>query len=170
MPEAASAQPARAIAFNVDADALASLRQALPDWEIDAIDGATPDSLAHHWNPGAAQLLVVGASVKPAVTLGLCHFLSFCAEYALDVRAWEANSLRPRACAAATPLLVLVQPDDESFTRAALRAGAHRCLTLPIHPLDVVDVLAPTHAGNHRQKLNFDRAAIDRWRDDGGQG
>lgn len=46
-----SIQTSRAVAFDVEPVALASLRQALPDWEIAAIDGATPESLAHHWNP-----------------------------------------------------------------------------------------------------------------------
>lgn len=164
-----STQPARAVAFDLEGDTLASFRTALPDWKIDAINGATPAYLARRWNPGAAHLLVVGASADPAVTLGLCRFLSFCAEYAIDARAWEAKTMRPRECPFATPLLVLVPPEQKTLAPAALNAGAHHCLVLPIRPQDVVSLLARAFAGNLRNAFNLGQTAIDRWRDDGGQ-
>src|SRR5437867_5469463 len=51
----------KAIAFDVDPDSLTSLRQAIPGWEIEAMNGASTGSLIRDWNPGAADLLVLGA-------------------------------------------------------------------------------------------------------------
>ena len=58
----------KALAFDVDADTLAAVRQALPGWEVEAVAGATPGSLSREWNPGAADLLVVGARDPAAGT------------------------------------------------------------------------------------------------------
>ncbi len=43
----------KVIAFDVDPDSLASLRQAFPECEVEATNGATPGSLEHDWSPGA---------------------------------------------------------------------------------------------------------------------
>jgi hypothetical protein len=45
----------RVIAFDVDPDSLASLRQAFPDWEVQATEGASADSLARNRSPGAVS-------------------------------------------------------------------------------------------------------------------
>jgi DNA-binding response OmpR family regulator len=144
----------RAVAFNVDADSLACLGQAFPDWEIEAVRGATAGSLDHDWDPGAAGLLIVGVHHDVVETLGLCR------------------SLRSQAGRAMTPLLVLVQPAEEALVRAALRAGADSCLVLPIHAKDVVSMVDRMRQGNQpgRHTLNLDHAQnADRWRDDGGE-
>jgi DNA-binding response OmpR family regulator len=144
----------KVIAFDVDPDSLVSLRQAFPEWEIEAINGATTDSLARDWDPGAADLLVVGARDQVAETLGLCR------------------GLRSQAERAHTPLLVLVAPAQEALVRAALKAGAHSCLVLPVHAKELVSVVARARAGNQpgRHTLGLDRAQReDSWRDDGGE-
>jgi hypothetical protein len=51
----------KAIAFDLDAASLLSLREALPGWEVVVVRGATAASLAQEWDPGAAGLLVVKA-------------------------------------------------------------------------------------------------------------
>lgn len=139
-------KPARAVAFDVDAASLASLREALPGWEIDTINGATPDSLADTWDPGAADLLVVNACGNARVTLGLCRFLSFCTGYSTEAREEESETLGPRANRPAfrpdAPLLLLAHPGQENIVGAALEAGAHCCLMLPIHPKLVASLLA----------------------------
>jgi len=49
----------RAVAVDLDAASLLSLREAFPDWVIEAVSGATAASLSQDWNPGAADLLVL---------------------------------------------------------------------------------------------------------------
>jgi hypothetical protein len=61
----------RAFAFDVDAVSLASLREALPRWELVALDGATAASLASAWDPGSVDLLVVGVRAGAADVAGL---------------------------------------------------------------------------------------------------
>lgn len=145
----------RAVAFDLDRASLISLREAFPEWEIEVVKDATTGSLTQDWDPGAADLLVVGAGDHMAETLGLCR------------------GFGSQAGRAFTPLLVLVSPAKEGFVRAALHAGANGCLVLPIHAKEVVSMLARAHEGNHpgRHTLNLDPAQReDRWRDDGGQG
>src|SRR5262249_41044616 len=113
----------KAIAFDVDPDSLASLRQAFPDWEVQAVTGATPESLEREWSPGEAALLVVGVRGQVVETLGLCR------------------GLRSQAGRMRTPLLVLVSSGHEDLVRAALEAGAHSCLVLPVHHLHFVNAL-----------------------------
>lgn len=175
--EGVSSRPSRAVAFDVDAASLASLREALPEWEIDTINGATPASLVHNWDPGAVDLLVVSASGDVKQILGLCRFLSFCTWYSTDSREEVAASLAPReqlpALRPDAPVLVLVPGGREPLVEAALEAGARSCLVLPIHPKEVASMLAHARAGNQpgRHTLSLDQAQIeDRWRDDGGQG
>jgi DNA-binding response OmpR family regulator len=144
----------KAIAFDVDAESLGSLREALTGWEIEVTCRATTGSLDRDWAPGAADLLVVGAREEVADTLGLCR------------------TLRSQAGRAHTPLLVLVPPGQQRLIGAALEAGARRCLLLPIHPKEVTSLLARARAGNQpgRHTLGLDRAqAEDPWQDDGGE-
>jgi DNA-binding response OmpR family regulator len=145
---------ARIVAFDLDTDSLASLRQAFPGHEVEVRDGATPGSLEHEWDPGAADLLVVGAREEASMTLGLCR------------------GLRSQVGGANTPLLALVGPGQEALVRAILSAGAHSCLVLPVHPKDLVNVLSRAQAGNRpgRHTLGLDRAQReDSWRDAGGE-
>jgi DNA-binding response OmpR family regulator len=144
----------KVVALDLDPDSLASLWQAFPEWEIQATKGASAGSLARDWNPGAADLLVVRARDPLAETLGLCR------------------GLRSQAGRAHVPLLVLVPPARESLISAALEAGADSCLVLPVHPKDLVSMVARARAGNRpgRHTLNLDRAQReDQWRDEGGE-
>jgi DNA-binding response OmpR family regulator len=144
----------RAVAFDVDPASLLSLRKAFPDWEIEAVEGATA-SLTQDWNLGAADLLIVGARDDEAATLDLCRGL----------RKQEGRSV--------TPLLVLVPPAQPALVRAVLLAGANNCLVLPIDAKEVASMLVRAQAGNQpgRHTLNLEKAQTeDRWRDDGGQG
>jgi DNA-binding response OmpR family regulator len=144
----------RVVAFDVDPDSLVSLGQALPDWEIQAVHGASPGSLTQDWNPGTADLLVVGAGDGLAETLGLCR------------------ALRSQAGRARTPLLVLVPPARHALVRAALDAGADSCLVVPVHAKELVNRVARAGEGNQpgRHTLGLDRAQErDPWRDDGGE-
>jgi DNA-binding response OmpR family regulator len=145
----------KAIAFDVDPASLASLRQAFPDWEVEAVTGASLASLEREWSPGEAALLVVGVRDRVAEALGLCR------------------GLRGQAGLAGTPLLVLVASPREDLVRAALEAGAHGCLALPVHPKDLVRMVSRAREGNSpgRHTLGLDRAqSKDVWRDDGGEG
>jgi hypothetical protein len=171
-----SSKPSRAVAFDVEAASLASLREALPGWEIDTIDGATPASLAHNWDPGAADLLVVSARNNATETLDLCRFFSFCTRYSTEARGEGAETLSPRenlpALRPDAPLLVLVPPGQETLVGAALEAGACGCLMMPIHAKEVTSMLAHARAGNQpgRHTLDLDRRQeVDPWQEDGGE-
>src|SRR5207247_1549689 len=104
----------KTIAFDVDGGSLLSLRQALPGWEIEAVQGTSADSLTQNWNLGTADLLVVGARADATETLGLCR------------------ALRGQPGKAATPLLVLMPSAQPALVRDVLKAGANSCLILPI--------------------------------------
>jgi hypothetical protein len=68
---------------------------------------------------------------------------------------------------------VLVPSGQGPLVRAALEAGAHSCLLLPIYAKEVASMLVHARAGNQpgRHTLNLEGAQCeDRWRDDGGQG
>jgi len=167
----------RAVAFDLDASSLISLREALPGWEIDTIKGATPTFLAHNWDPAAVDLLVVSAHDNTAETLGLCRFLSFCTGYSTEAQEQAAENLGPRdnlpELRPDAPLLVLVPPGQESLVGAVLETGASSCLVLPIHAKDVASMLVHARVGNQpgRHTLNLDQAQLeDCWRDNGGQG
>jgi DNA-binding response OmpR family regulator len=109
---------------------LASLRRAFPDWEVEAVRRATALSLEEDWNPGPAALLVVGVRDRMAETLALCR------------------GLRCQAGRAHAPLLVLVSSAHEDLARAALGAGVHSCLTVPVHVEELVGVVARARQGN----------------------
>src|SRR5436309_2870951 len=105
----------RIIAFDVDPDSLACLREAFPHCAIDEQEGATGRTLSRDWDPGDAELLVVRAGGNAARTLALCR------------------GLRSQAGRTLTPLLVLVPPEQTALIAAVLKAGAHSCLVLPVH-------------------------------------
>lgn len=145
---------AKIVTYDVDPDSLASLRQAFPGWHIETKDGSSVASLARDWNPGEAELLIVGARERVAETLGLC-------------RGIRSQSGRARAT-----ILVLVSAAQGALVRAALEAGADSCLVLPIHPKELVSAVARARAGNQpgRHTLGLDQAQLeDQWRDDGGE-
>jgi DNA-binding response OmpR family regulator len=144
----------RIVAFDVDADTLECLRQAFPDWQIDPVTGATPESLDRDWDPDTASLLVVGSRADVGEILGLCR------------------GLRSQVGRLRTPLLVLVQPAHEGLVRAALEASANSCLVLPVHPKELVTMVSRALAGNlpGRHTLDLHRPqSEDRWRDEGGE-
>src|SRR5436309_9731012 len=74
----------KAIVFDVDPASLISLREALPDCMIEAVNGATAASLTREWNPGTVDLFVVKAGTDVAQTLELCRFLVTCGVLARD--------------------------------------------------------------------------------------
>jgi DNA-binding response OmpR family regulator len=140
------------VAFDVDADSLASLRQAFPGWRIEAVNGADAGSLERDWDPGAAALLVVGPHEQPAETLGLCR------------------GLRSQAGRAHTPLLVLAPSSQRAFRRAALEAGADSCLALPVQAKDLLRLVARVQAANRAGRPALARGqCVDPWRDEGGE-
>jgi DNA-binding NarL/FixJ family response regulator len=169
----------KAVAFDLDAASLISLREALPEWQIEVVNGATAASLHPHWDPAAADLLVVMARAEVAETLGLCRFLVFRGVFSTDPREEVAKTSglrrsRPdQARQADARVLVLVPAGQEPLVRAALEAGADSCLVLPVHAKEMANMLARVRQGNRpgHHTLNLDRAQCeDRWRDDGGQG
>jgi peptidylprolyl isomerase len=169
---------ARAVAFDVDAASLAALREGLPGWAIDTIDGASAASLSGAWDPCAADLLVVGAAGDPTEALGLCRFLALCSSHPADCRQGLAESPVPRggvpgqAPRSDAPLLVLVPSGQPTLVGAALEAGAASCLTLPVHPKEVAGMLANARAGNRpgRHTLDLEQAQQEnRWQDEGGE-
>jgi DNA-binding NarL/FixJ family response regulator len=169
----------RAIAFDLDAASLLSLREALPAWEIEVVEGATAASIAENWHPGAADFLVVQARAQVEETMALCRFLVFCSDFSTDSREVMANTVvrqgkrQNQARRAHAPLLVLVPSGQEALVRAVLEAGADSCLVLPVHAKRVAKMLARVRQGSWpgRHTLDLDQAqCLDRWRDDGGQG
>jgi DNA-binding response OmpR family regulator len=145
----------RAVAYDLDAASLVSLRKALPDWEIDLASKSTSASLTLDWNPETADLVVIATGNRVAETLGLCR------------------GLRSQVGRAHTPLLVLVAPAQDALVKAVLEAGADSCLALPVHAKEVASMLARARQGDQpgRHTLNLDQAqSEDSWRDEGGQG
>jgi DNA-binding NarL/FixJ family response regulator len=172
-------QQSRAVAFDLDAASLMSLRAALPGWEIKVVNGATAASLHDEWDPAAADFLVVKARKKAAESLRLCRFLVFRGVFSTDFREGRAEAARLRqgrqdqARRADAPLLVLVPSGQEPLVRAALEAGADGCLVMPVHAKEMASMLARVQQGNQpgRHTLNLDQAQCEnRWQDDGGQG
>lgn len=144
----------RAVTFDVDAPSLFSLREAFPQWAVDAADGEIAACLTDA-RPASADLLVIGARADLTQTLGLCR------------------GLRSQAGQAATPILVLVPPDQPTVVAAVLKAGATGCLVLPVHAKEIATMVARAHEGNQpgRHTLSLENAQReDRWRDEGGQG
>jgi hypothetical protein len=163
----------RAVAFDLDAASLVSLRGALPGWAVEVVNGATAASLTRGWDPGAADLLVVRARDEVEETLGLCRFLVFCGVFAADARGEREGcpgppgNRRDEERPAHPPLLVLVPPGQQSLVKAVFAAGADRCLEFPVHTEEVARVL--TRLGQGERRPGLDRGCEDRWQDDGGQ-
>jgi FKBP-type peptidyl-prolyl cis-trans isomerase 2 len=177
IPRAQRPRRSRVVTFDVDSASLASLRDALPEWEIESVNGATPASLSGHWDPSAADLLVVGTRNNASETLGLCRLLSFCTSYSPEARSEGMGTLAPEQSPQRTavwnaPLLVLVPAGHKTLMGAMLEAGAHGCLMLPIHTKEVTSMLASARAGNQpgRHTLNLSRPQEDDpWQEVGGE-
>lgn len=174
----------KAIAFDVDKSSLISLRRALPDSLIEVVNGATAASLGRDWQPGTVELLVVNAHEDAAQTLDLCRFLVSRGVIDKDApmvtgsspalpQTLEQNKSQPNGTSRPhTLLLVLIPPYRKNIVSDLLKAGAHRCLMLPISAKDVAGMMVQSQAGilANRHALDVERAqAEDRWRDDGGQ-
>jgi carbon storage regulator CsrA len=176
-PSTQQPRRSRVVAFDVDAASLTCLRDALPEWEIESVNGATAASLSGHWDPSAADLLVVGTRDNSSETLGLCRLLSFCTSYSPEARIEGMETLvreqsPQRAAIRNAPLLVLVPAGQETLVGAALEAGARGCLMLPIHAKEVASMLAKSRAGNRpgRHTLDLSRPQEnDPWQEDGGE-
>jgi hypothetical protein len=144
----------RAVAFDLDAASLSGLREALPEWEIEVVNGATAASLTHDWNHGAADLLVVQAREELVETLGQCRFLAYCDVFSTASREKVAKTLGlngSRRNPIDAPLLVLVPSGHDHLVKAALEAGADGCLVPPLHAVEVTSMLAhvrPPHWGS----------------------
>lgn len=140
-----------AIVFDLDAESLQSVRQALPEWSI-RVPAPAADPLQEHPNAVEADLLIVGTRLRAAETLRICRNL--------------------RSQSDSIPLVVLVPEAQNPFVAAALAAGADSCLVVPIHPQDLASTLSRALAGNRpgRHTLDLNRAQIeDSWRDEGGE-
>ena len=99
----------RAMAFDVDEASLDCLREALPEWEVAAVRGATAASLVRTWDPARVDLLVVALDERVTEGLALCRFLAFCSPYSGDARQEESTPVTK----ADAPLLVLIPPGHE---------------------------------------------------------
>ena len=171
----------KALAFDLNKASLTALRAALPGWLVEEFVGATSTSLPLGWNPGEVDLLVVDAELAQARKLELCRVLArrgvFTQTTGQESTATAAlgprGSLQSRAQRAHAPLLVLVPPGCQELVDAALAAGAHSCLTLPLNAKEVARMLVHARGGNqpgrHTEKLEGAQGE-DYWRDDGGQG
>lgn len=178
-PAALPLGPGRLLAIDVDTVSLASLRQALPGWEIAIINGTSVSALARTWDPAAADLLVIGIGEDTTATLALCRFVAYCTTYSRDALPGIADTVGPAELLEQlrqqvnAPLLVLVPPGHATLVAGVLEAGAHSCLELPIDPKEVRAMLARARKGNQpgRHTLNLQRAQTeDRCRDEGGEG
>jgi hypothetical protein len=169
----------RAVAVDLDEASLTSLRDALPGWEITAVNLVTAATFRLVWPPPPADLTVVQAREDLAETLSLCRILVDRGQPPALAGKGAGGAAEPvarrsdRPGRAPAPLLVLVPSGQESFVRAVLDAGADRCLILPVHPREVASMVAHVRQGSQpgRHTLNLEHAQpADAWRDDGGQG
>jgi hypothetical protein len=170
----------RVMAFDPDPANMAGLREGLPGWRLEAVFGATADSFPCDWAPGAVNLLVVNARADTPETWDLCRFLASCTSpsdglrretAAAPVRRWRLPHEVRRGD---IPLLVLVPTGQGHLIRAALAAGAHHGLVLPITARAMADVLAAIQITRPPRLPALHLAegpdGEDRWSDDGGRG
>lgn len=158
-----------ALVFDVDIASLASLREALPEWRVIDRGALTANATDPVRNQGDADLVVVGVHRDVEETLGLCRHFAFGRSFSGAAEQTAPGNTGSQS----VPLLVLVPPGQESLIAAALKAGAHSCLMLPIHAKEVASMLLRVRAGNQpgRHTLNLETAQrADRWRDTGGEG
>jgi hypothetical protein len=146
----------KAIAFDVDPIRLARLREILVGWQIEVVTGATVASLPRDWDPGLADLHIVGLRADVTETLGLCRFLASYRRREAPGQAvppGTAPHCRPRAAPA---LLVLVPRDD------FCDGGRAAC--------DAASIGARARAGRPESGERPHALPEEgRWHDDGGQ-
>jgi DNA-binding response OmpR family regulator len=145
----------KVLAFNVDWESLASLREAFPGWEVEAVASGTHGPTMKTWDPTGVDLLVIGNDRGTGETARLCRFLR-------QQSRWKA-----------TPLLVIAPPDMPDLVSAALEAGANTCLILPVHAKEMVSMLGRAQQGNQPGKhttASHQPQQDDAWRDEGGEG
>jgi hypothetical protein len=167
--------PLKAVAFDLDAASLRCLLDALPDWEIEVVSGASTSSFSGDWNPGGADLLVLMAREEAAETLELCRLLLCCGDLSAGDDSpsasrgqEETRGQRPRPEAT---LVVLVPPRRENLAADALESGADACLVLPLCAKELLGAVTRAHAGRQpRLCASPHRAHEEDWRDEGGQG
>ncbi len=168
-----------ALGFDLAEASVRSLREALPGWEIQLFAGPTSDSRRPDWDRSEVDLIVVEARGPEAETLALCHLLLHCTQLSRDNGKESANALGPRGSLQTkaqrdhAPLFVLVSAGQEGLVKAALEAGAHGCLILPVDAKEVASMLARARAGNQPGRHTDTREQAqgqDRWRDEGGEG
>jgi CheY-like chemotaxis protein len=166
----------RAVTFDMDEPGLTALKQALPGWRVDAVNGATALAPNHDWDPGRTDLVVVMSRHEAAETLALCRLVVASSIFTTNQEEatgrWR-DALEKRAEGADPPLLVLLRTGQQSLSQSALDAGADGCLLLPIDAKELANMLAQARQGNRpgRHTRSLDRAQCgDSWRDDGGQG
>jgi hypothetical protein len=133
----------RAFAFDVDAASLGSLREALPGWEFEAVNGATAASLGCDWGTQLVGLLVVGLREKVAGSLGPCRFLAHRVSSAGYPRPGKAGAGKGRP----GPLLIVLTPSGQESLLEGLECS-HRCLGLPLQPTEVARLLGHATAGD----------------------
>jgi hypothetical protein len=133
----------RAMLFDVDASAVASLLEVLPGWRMDTLFGATVQSLPCGWDPSGVELLILGARENFSETVALCRFLSFATDYSADFRrlAPHGGPLPGFFGHPNAPLLVLVSEGRGCDAGALIEAGAHGVLSLPIRADEVAKTL-----------------------------
>jgi len=146
----------KAIMFDVDLASTLRLKEALPGWRFETMNGATADSIARGWKPGSVDLLVLGILDDGAAALKLCRSLAFCTVLS------EVDGQEPQHLARAdgdcrrgmprldAPILFLVSSDQQSLSQFALECGAHRCLVRPLRIKNMTDMLARIHPGHEK--------------------
>jgi DNA-binding NarL/FixJ family response regulator len=168
--------PSKVIAFDLGAAGLASLRDALPGWQIETIDGTTPD--AARLLDLRSSLLVVGVRSRAEETWRLCRALAFPASDLGDCSKERSSESGAPAVIEDPPgparvaILVLLGTGQEALVTAALDAGAQSCLVLPCQREDIDRILAHARVGNQAGRHTLDKEqpqSKDRWRDDGGE-
>ena len=157
----------KAVAFGMDAESLANLRQVLPGWRIDCLHGTTVGSMPHDWDPGEPDLFVVSLRENVTEVLGLCRLLASWPSCENEHQEEASETLRldgkyeNARCRAEVPLVVLVSSGQDTLVGAALEVGARACLRLPISISDVTEFLnrAPLDNLSSRQRSQGDRSA-----------
>jgi CheY-like chemotaxis protein len=162
--ETAPPRRRKAVAFGMDPESLADLRQALPGWRIHCFHGTTVGSMPHDWDPGEADLFVVCLRENVTEVLGLCRFLARWPSCESDPPEDLPETSRldgkheDATCRPDVPLLVLVSSGQDTLVGAALEVGARACLQQPISSEDMADFLnrAPMDNLSRRERKEGD--------------
>jgi hypothetical protein len=133
----------KALAFDVDAVSMGTLRAALPAWKFEVANGPTAASLVRLWRGRADGPRRRGPPRECGGVVG------------------------------AVPLLVFMPPGQEWPLEEALAVGTHRRLLLPIQAAEGTHLLVHPHAGHgpgrHSPNNGGTRCEVA-WRDVGDEG